>query len=445
MFGITAGFDVVIGNPPYIQLQKDGGRLGDLYEPCNFDTFTRTGDIYCLFYEKANQLSKKGGHVCYITSNKWMRTGYGKKLRNYFIENIQPLQLMDTGPDVFDATVDTNILLLRNTAPNVRLTFTATTIKSDFDAHTGDIAQYLKDHGIAMKLPAKGEAWTILSSTELALKRKIEKVGKPLRDWDININRGITTGRNKAFVIDETKREALIAQDPRSAEIIKPLLRGQDIKLHHVHWAGLYLISTFPSLNLNIDDYPAVKNYLLDFGRDRLEQTGEKLADGTKSRKKTQHKWFELQDQIAYYPEFAKPKVVWKRIGSILRFAYSQHPMFCLDSTCIATGEKVQFLTAVLNSRLSHYQLFGTAPKTGTGDLIVSVQALEPFFVPPITKTNQHLVTQIEEKVDKILAAKDTNPDTDVFKLEKQIDQIVYLLYNLTPEEIAIVEEAENV
>ena len=445
MFGIGEGFDVVIGNPPYVQLQKEGGRLGRLYASCNFNSFIRTGDIYCLFYEKANQLSKKGGHVCFITSNKWMRAAYGKKLRDYFIGHIQPIQLLDMGPDVFDATVDTNILLLQNTAPDVHAISKATTIKSDFDTSTGDLAQYLNDNGMAMELPPKGEPWTIISPAELALKRKIEKVGKPLKDWDINIYFGIKTGCNEAFIIDEAKREELIGQDSRYAEIIKPLLRGRDIERYQPQWAGLYLINTFPALNLNIDDYPAVKNYLLAFGKDRLEQTGKMLPNGTKSRKKTGNKWFELQDQIGYYPEFEKEKIVWKRIGSILRFSYSQNPMLCLDSTCIATGEKIQFLAAVLNSRLAHYQLFGIAPKTGTGDLIVSVQALEPLRVPPITEANQHLATQIEACVDQILDAKRTDPDADVSELENEVDQLVYLLYDLTPEEIDIVEAAENV
>ena len=115
MFGITEGFDIVIGNPPYIQLQKEGGRLGNLYQNVGFKTFARTGDIYCLFYEKANQLLKNNGHVCFITSNKWMRAGYGKKLRDYFVTLTQPIQLLDMGPDVFDATVDTNILLFQQT------------------------------------------------------------------------------------------------------------------------------------------------------------------------------------------------------------------------------------------------------------------------------------------------------------------------------------------
>ena len=444
MFGITDGFDVVIGNPPYIQLQKDGGRLADLYQPCEFDTFTRMGDIYCLFYEKGHKLLKSRGHLCFITSNKWMRAGYGKKLRDYFVTLTQPVQLLDMGPHVFDATVDTNILLQQsNSIFDDLTTFKGVSIGADFDRQTGNIHQYLKDNGVTMEVPAEGEPWVILSSAELVLKRKIEEVGIPLKDWDINIYRGIVTGCNEAFIIDEAKRKELIEQDPKSAEIIKPLLRGRDIERYNASWAGLYLINTFPALNLHINDYLAVKNYFIEFGKDRLEQVGKILPDGTKSRKKTGNKWFETQDQIAYYSEFEKEKIVWKRIGSILHFAYIQHPMLCLDSTCIATGEKAKFLTAVLNSRVSHYQLFDLAPKTGTGDLIVSVQALEPLLVPPITKANEHLVTELENKVDKIIAAKHADQNTDTSNLENEIDTLVYELYNLTPEEIAIVEGKE--
>ena len=452
MFSVTDGFDTVIGNPPYIQLQKEGGKLGRLYAPCNFDSFIRTGDIYCLFYEKANQLLKNGGHICFITSNKWMRAAYGKKLRDYLIGHTQPVQLLDMGPGVFDATVDTNILLLQNTRPDTRLSFTATTIKSDFDPHTGNIAQYLNDNGMAMALPPKDEAWTIRSPAELALKHKIEDVGKPLKDWDINIYFGIKTGCNEAFIIDKAKRDELIAQDPKSTEIIKPLLRGRDIERYHVQWAGLYLLfipwhfplhedSTIAGASQKAEEqfkerYPGIYNHLL--------QHQDILSKRNKSETGIRYEWYALQRCAnTYYPEFEKEKIVWKRVGSILRFAYSEQAMLCLDSTCIATGKRVPFLTAVLNSRLSHYQLFELAPKTGTGDLIVSVQALEPLLVPPITETNQHLATQIENLADQILTAKRTNPNADVSDRENEIDQIVYLLYGLTTDEIAIVEGKE--
>ena len=438
MFGIANGFDFVIGNPPYVQLQKNGGKLGRLYEPCNFDSFTKTGDIYCLFYEKANQLSRDGGHVCFITSNKWMRAGYGKKLRDYLIKHTRPIQLLDMGPDVFDATVDTNILLLRNSALDTRTAFRAVTMKSDFDRQTGNITQYLSENGMSMALPAKGEPWAILSPAEIILKRKIEVIGRPLQDWEVDIYRGIITGCNEAFVIDESKRNELMAQDAKSAEIIKPLLRGRDIQRYHVRQTRIYVLAT--GYNLDIPNkYPAIYNHLETVGEQIESRRTKAKGKGLFNRDDQGENWWNLRT-CAYYSEFEKEKIVWKRIGSILRFAYSQHPMFCLDSTCIATGEKVKFLTAVLNSRLSHYQLFGLAPKTGTGDLIVSVQALEPLLVPPIKEANQHLVTQIEDRVDSILDAKRTNADADTTALEKEIDQIVYSLYDLTPEEIAIVE-----
>ena len=440
MFGLADGFDVVIGNPPYIQLQKDGGRLGNLYEPCNFDSFIRTGDIYCLFYEKSNQLLKNSGHICFVTSNKWMRAAYGKKLRDYFIGHTQPIQLLDMGPDVFDATVDTNILILQKSVPDARPAFRTVTIRSDFDKRTGDIAQYLKDNGATIEIPAKGEPWAILSSAELTLQRKIEHIGKPLKDWDINIYRGIITGYNEAFVIDETKRQELVEQDPKSADIIKPLLRGRDVQRYQVQQAKSYILATGYDIDIP-NKYPAIYKYLEVIGKQIESGKIKTKGKGLFNRDDQGANWWNLR-ACAYYSDFEKEKIVWKRIGSILRFAYSQYPIFCLDSTCIATGKKVKFLAAVLNSSVSHYQLFNLAPKTGTGDLIVSVQALEPLLVPPITETNQDIVTQIENQVDKIITTKHTNPEADVSAYEDDIDKLVYELYNLTSQEIHIVEES---
>ena len=438
MFNLIVGFDIVIGNPPYIQLQKDNGKLGDLYEPCNFDSFIRAGDIYCLFYEKANQLSQNAGHVCFITSNKWMRTAYGKKLRNYFIEHIQPIQLLDMGPDVFDATVDTNILLLQNCPSDAPAAFRSVTIGTDFDKQAGDISQYLNDNGKMMEVPAKGEPWAILSPVELSLKRKIEDISIPLKDWDINIYRGIVTGCNEAFIINEAKREELIAQDPKSTEIIKPLLRGRDVQYYHVKLAKSYILATGYDTDIP-KRHPSIYKHLKTIGEQIVSGEIRTKGKGLFERDDQGTNWWNLRT-CDYYDEFEKEKIVWKRIGSILRFAYSQHPMFCLDSTCIATGKNIKFLTAVLNSRVAHYQLFSIAPKTGTGDLIVSVQALEPLLVPPITEVNQHLVTQIENRVNEIIDAKHTNPDSDTSDFENEIDNLVYELYNLTEDEIAIVE-----
>ena len=441
MFNLAGGFDVVIGNPPYIQLQKDSGKLGKLYQGAGFETFARTGDIYCLFYEKANQLSKKAGHVCFITSNKWMRTAYGEKLRDYFIQYTQPIQLLDMGPDVFEATVDTNILLLQNTDLDDPTNFKTVTIGVEFDTQIGSIFQYMNDNSTTMEKPTKGQVWSILSPSELKLKGKIEDVGIPLKDWDINIYRGIVTGCNEAFIIDEAKRAELIGQDPKSVKIIKPLLRGRDIERYYTRPAKSYILATGYDTDIS-KRYPVVYKYLETIG-EQIESAGIKTRrKGLFNRDDQGENWWNLR-ACDYYSEFEKEKVVWKRIGSILRFAYIQHPMFCLDSTCLVTSKNVKFLTAVLNSPVSHFQLFSLAPTTGTGDLIVSVQAIEPVCVPPVTDANQNLVAEIENKVDEIIAAKATDPDKNTAKKEKQIDKLVYSLYGLTDKEIAVVEGKE--
>ena len=455
MFGVGDGFDVVIGNPPYIQLQKGSGKLGRLYAPCNFDSYTRTGDIYCLFYEKANQLSKKSSHVCLITSNKWMRTAYGKKLRDYFIENTQPIQLLNMGPDVFDATVDTNILLLQSALSDVHLPFTATTIKSDFDKHTGDIAKYLKDNGVAMELPSKGEPWAILSPTELALKRKIEEVGKPLKDWDINIHYGIKTGCNEAFVIDEFKREELVAADPKSAKIIKPLLRGRDIKRYHAQWAGLYLLFIpwhFPlhedpaiigasqiAEEAFEDRYPSIYNHLLQY-RDQLSRRN-------RSETGIRYEWYALQRCAnTYYPEFSEEKIIYPNMTKFLPFVFDPNGFYTNDKSFIITGGNyLKYLTGYFNSKVAARWIRENCPELGDDRRELRKVFFENILIPPVTETIQHLISQIEDKVNKILDAKRTDPDADVSDLEKRIDQIVYLLYSLTPEEIKIVERAANV
>jgi len=424
MFDIKNGFDIVIGNPPYIQIQKFSGHNWQKdWENQKYKTFVKTGDIYSLFYEKGNMVLKDGGVLAYITSNKWMRANYGKKTRKYFTEHTLPLQLIDfDGYKVFEsATVDTNILIFRKKAKQIykdQKTAIACTVDKDFNPKI-DIGRYLDANGIEFTNLSE-ESWIISSKAEFEIKKRIEEIGTPLKDWDISINFGIKTGYNKAFIIDGAKKDELIAKDPKSVEIIKPILRGRDIKRYKAVFADLWLIATFPALNLNIDSYPAVKNYLKSFGK-RIEQTGE-----AGSRKKTNNKWFETQDQIGYYQEFEKEKIVWKRIGSVIRFSFSKQSELCLDSTVIATGKDVKYLSALLNSKLHIKELIDNSPKTGTGDVIISVQALEPLFVHKPSIKKQQL---FEILVDCILFAKDNNLNIEANTFESVIDGMVYDLY----------------
>ncbi len=279
---------------------------------------------------------------------------------------------------------------------------------------------------------SNSDSWVILSPIEQSIKRKIEAVGTPLKDWDIQINYGIKTGFNDAFIISTEKREEILAncktenERKRTAELIRPILRGRDIKRYGYEWAELWLIATFPSRHYDIDEYPSVKEYLLSYGIERLEQTGKVHTvngDKIKARKKTNNKWFETQDSISYWEDFSKPKIIWKRIGSILRFSYDNKNCLGLDSTCFATGEHIEYLCCVLNSLMGHY-LLKDSPKTGTGDLLVSVQAIEPVRIP--------YNARYEDQLSSLLNIQ-TNKTSDA--TEKEINDIVFTMYGLSPHE----------
>jgi len=192
-----------------------------------------------------------------------MRAGYGERLRQYFAK-FNPLILIDLGPGVFkSATVDTNILVIQKSENRNKLK--AVTITKE-DKDIPDIPDFLSNNGVQLG-EVSTDPWFIGNRAELRLKEKIERIGKPLKDWDVDIYYGIKTGLNEAFIIDTPTKERLCEEDPKSEEILKPILRGRDIKRYSYNWAGLWVIGAFPALHLNIDDYPALKKFFLDLGR----------------------------------------------------------------------------------------------------------------------------------------------------------------------------------
>jgi adenine-specific DNA-methyltransferase len=437
VFEVKGGFDVVIGNPPYIQLQKfKGDPLQNAYKQHGYTVYDSNGDIYCLFYENGLRVLKKSGVLCFITSNKWMRAAYGELLRDYFIRN-NPINLIDLGPDVFtSATVDTNIIMVQK-SDNTRKLKALNMNQSLSDKI--DIADYVAENSFELSNVGAGP-WVVGNEEEQKVNKKIEKIGKPLKEWDIKIYFGVKTGLNEAFIIDQVTYDKLVSEDKKSSKILKPILRGRDIEKYGYIWGGQWVIATFPVLGIDINEFSAVKKYLLNYGKEKLEQSGKIFKDGTKARKKTGSKWFETQDNIAYHEEFLKGKVIWKRIGSILRFGYDTKGYYGQDSTCIMTGKNLKYICAFMNSKVGQMQLFDKAPKTGTGDLIVSVQAIDPLLVPPITAKNKNIIKKIEIFVDEIFIVKKKNPDEDITHFEHKIDEQIYRLFDLIPEEIKMIE-----
>ena len=466
VFEEKGGFDIVIGNPPYIQLQKaydSKNKYADLYKNENYQTFDRMGDIYCLFYERGIELLKNGGYLAFITSNKWMRAKYGEKLRSFFL-NHNPKVLIDLGPNVFESsTVDTSILIIQKSENNHQLR--AVAIKENKKENI-DFNTYLKEKGVTLKNLSK-DAWFIGDNTEQKLKEKIERIGKPLKEWDVKIYRGILTGLNEAFIIDSAKREEILNnckdenERKRTEAIIKPILRGRDIKRYYYEWKGLWVIFIpwhFP-LHKNKfiqgaskeaekefnKQYPCLYNYLLKYK--------EALSKRNKEETGVRYEWYVLQRCAAsYYSEFEKEKIVYPEIVRRPQFYYDTEKFYIEATGFVMTGEYIKYICGLLNSKPTSFFFKNYYSGGGLGDKGYRYKKdyLEKLPIPPISSENEPIVKQIETLVDKVLAiAKDKdylqNPEKQakVKEHERQIDQLVYKLYNLTPEEIKIVENYE--
>ena len=427
------GFDIVIGNPPYIQLQNNGGELAKLYEDCRFQTFAKTGDIYCLFYEKGWQLLRQQGHLCFITSNKWMRAGYGEKTRGFFAHHTNPKYLIDfAGVKIFDnATVDTNILIFGK-GQNEHQTRCAVTDKLNKDS-LKNLSDFVQQQHTICKF-SNEESWVILSPIEQSIKQKIESVGTPLKDWDIKIYRGVLTGFNDAFIISTEKRDEILAncqteeERIRTAELIRPILRGRDIKSYVYNWADLWLIATFPSRHYDIEMYPAVKAHLLSFGKERLEQTGKKYiinGEEIKARKKTSNKWFETQDSISYWDDFFKPKIVYPNMTKYLPFVYDDKKHLTNQKCFIITGENVAFLTVFFNSSLFKFCFRDSFPELQGG-----TRELSKIFFDKIP------VIQVDSPTNELFEERLLDIQKEYTKSKAiVIDSMIFDLYNLSKEE----------
>lgn len=273
---------------------------------------------------------------------------------------------------------------------------------------------------------SNSDSWVILSPIEQSIKRKIEAVGTPLKDWDIQINYGIKTGFNDAFIISTEKREEILAncqtedERKRTAELIRPILRGRDIKRYGYDWANLWLIATFPSRHYDIDEYPSIKQYLLSFGIERLEQTGKVHTvngEKIKARKKTNNKWFETQDSISYWEDFSKPKIVYPETTQGAYFAFDDKGQF-IDKTCfMLIADDAEYLQHTLSSRL-----FEFAYKR----IFASVELGEHGY-----QYNKHALVKLPV----------IKPDKFIRLNVQNIDGQIYKLYGITNDEIHEIEK----
>jgi len=313
---------------------------------------------------------------------------------------------------------------------------------------------------------SSSDSWVILSPIEQSIKQKIEAVGTPLKDWDINIYRGVLTGCNEAFIINQEKRDEIIQlcktddERKRTAELIRPILRGRDIKRYDYNWAGLYLIATFPSRHYNIDDYPAVKGYLLSFAKDKLlefgynwvvenhlsdfclqklsqtgrfvEIKGKRIRLGNtdeKARKRTCNKWFETQDSISYWEDFNKPKIIYPNMTKYMPFVFDDKQLLTNQKCFIITGKHIPFLTAFFNSSLFKFCFRDSFPELQGGTREMSKIFFDKI---PVKKITNSINAKFCEKVVSI-QKKYTQSQAIA------IDTMIFNLYNLSDEERSII------
>ncbi|ELZ6394118.1 Eco57I restriction-modification methylase domain-containing protein, partial [Campylobacter jejuni] len=435
--GNFKGFDLIIGNPPYIRQEELKELKPHLAK--NYKVYKGTSDIYTYFYELGFNVLKDNGVLSYITSNKYTRAGYGEALREFLLKNVKVLEYTDlNGIKVFDsATVDTSILCFeKSKSKDNKFKYLALS-NEILKTCAYDIGLY-KDFAEFSQNSLSKESFTFSDENTSALKAKIERIGTPLKEWQgLNIYRGILTGYNEAFIITTEKRNEILAnckdeaEKERTAKLIRKMLRGRDIKRYSYEWAGLWVIGTFPSLKLDIEQYPALKQYLSQF-LPRIEQSGEKGC-----RKKTSNKWFETQDNIAYYEEFEKEKIVWNRISSDLCFSYDNQKNFILDSMFSITfysNINLKYLIANLNSSISKFWIKNNAATLGDGIYGAKIY-IEKLPIPKINSKNQKLVDELINLVDEILKAKEQNKNASTQELENKINSLTYKLYNLTEDE----------
>ncbi|WQR68991.1 class I SAM-dependent DNA methyltransferase [Helicobacter pylori] len=456
--GNFLGFDCIIGNPPYIR-QEHIKDLKPLLEKQYQDFYNSSSDIYTYFFALAFNLLKEKGFSAFITSNKYARAKYGAKLRELLLKKTTIASYMELNAlKVFEsAAVDTSIMNFIKQTPLKESVF-------DYYEPTPNDKDDLKSTPyLSMKQNMLStESFIFANATLLDLRDKIESIGTPLKDWDIQINYGIKTGANEAFIIPTEKRDAILnacktqEERERTERLIKPILRGKDIKRYSYEWAHLWVIFIpwhFPNTNnpKNMEEneqdfsihYPIIYAHLLSHK--------DKLLKRNKDETGKRYEWYCLQRWAAnYLQDFEKEKIVY---GEIV-----QEPRFYLDNgecglgyfyaeatSFILTGEHLRYLLGMLHSKLITFafKTFYAGGGLGESGYRYKKAFIERLPIPQITEKNQELADKITALVDKILQSKEKDPKANTQRLEKEIDALVYQLYHLTDEEIKIIEDGQ--
>lgn len=442
-------FDVVIGNPPYVRQEAIKEQKPALQK---YKVYSGTADLFVYFYELGITHLKESGLLGFICSNKFFRASYGENLRKFILENTQITHIIDfAGVKVFeDASVDSAVTIFRKIRAGEN---------SKFDFLASSTINLKTQKFIKIPQSTLNETnFTFLDKSKFELKSKIEKVAKPLKDWGVNINYGVKSGLNEAFIIDSETRDKILStcigdEREQTQKLIRPILRGRDIKRYDYEWAGLWLINIHNGYGteprINIDNFPKLKLYLDKF-EPKLSNRSDKGATPYNLR------------NCAYLEEFEKEKILCARMVQSPKFAYDINNNIPDNTAYCITGENLKFLLAFLNSTAG-YKIFNFFYAGGGLEGEIKINRLEILPIPQITPQNENLSNEIINLVDEILKANEKiklyekhmptltldeklevkeniNALNDKIKAsDEKIDKLVFELYELTGYEIALI------
>lgn len=419
MFSLTAGFDIVIGNPPYVR-QEQIKEQKPLLAKALPEVYAGTADLYVYFYGRGFQLLREGGYLAYISSNKFFRADYGKTLRQFFATKVRLQSIIDFGDlPVFKATAYPCILIGSKGTPLLQQKVNTLSVKS-LDI-LDDLPNFIHSNVAAQPQSSlTAEGWNIGAADTHALLTKIRAAGQPLEKYiGGKFYYGIKTGFNEAFIIDEATCKRLIAEDAKSAEIIKPFLRGKDIKRYKVTYAHLYLILSYRGID--IKKYPAIFKHLQQYET----QLKAKAGGG---------QWYELQASPGDFTRFENPKIVYPDIAASTRFSYDATGLYGVNTLYFIPSTN-KYLLGLLNSRVVEYYYKSLSSQIRGGYLRFFSIYVEQIPIPTPTPEQR---ARIEELVNQLI---EQGPDVPgAAEWQQEIDQIVYQIYGLTVEEIALVE-----
>jgi adenine-specific DNA-methyltransferase len=433
---LADGFDILIGNPPYISVERFAGtRIQAKWEEM-FTTYAARGDVYCLFYERGAGLLRKGGTLVYITSNKWMRAGYGRSLRGLFLNEVRVDEILDFGGVlVFNsATVDTCTLRLSKNEPEKQ--FPSSYMRSTF-AFDCSLADFAEANSTMFKPPADAsQSWAVLSSARQVIREQVSSQGTAIGKWKVQIGYGIKSGLNKAFYLNSEQRSTLIAEDPASEELIVKMIRGREVERYKVDWEDTYhLIVKFGAHEYLEDRYPAVYRHLRQF-EEQLRARGQCQYSRSRTASKDdafagQHHWLELDNNPTddYLSLFREPKIIYPEITKWLGFYFDQSDHYFPNNKAFiinSRGDSLGYLTAFFNSTLFRCSFMDDFPTQGEDR-----RELRKIFFEkiPVKKPTALQATLFEKLVSIVQSAKRLRESAAAQFLEDLIDACVMECY----------------